>query len=62
MGRKDPRIDAIIAKSQPFAKPILTHLRKLVHQGCPEAEETLKWGMPHLEIPEEEMTRQRTIL
>jgi hypothetical protein len=47
VGRKDPRIDAIIAKSQPFARPILAHLRKLVHQGCPEAEETLKWGMPH---------------
>ncbi|MDB5047979.1 MAG: hypothetical protein JWO30_1050 [Fibrobacteres bacterium] len=47
MGKKDPRIDAIIAKSADFAKPILTHIRKLVHQGCPEAEETLKWGMPH---------------
>ncbi|MDB5103902.1 MAG: hypothetical protein JWP91_1591 [Fibrobacteres bacterium] len=47
MAGKDPRIDAFIAKSADFAKPILAHLRKLVHQGCPEAEETLKWGMPH---------------
>ncbi|MEO7424731.1 MAG: YdeI/OmpD-associated family protein [Fibrobacteria bacterium] len=46
MGRKDPRIDAAIAKSADFAKPILTHLRKLVHQACPDVEETVKWGMP----------------
>jgi uncharacterized protein YdeI (YjbR/CyaY-like superfamily) len=47
LGKSDPRIDAFIAKSADFAKPILGHLRKLVHRGCPEAEETLKWGMPH---------------
>lgn len=45
----DPRIDAYIAKSAPFAQPILEHLRALVHKGCPEATETLKWGMPHFE-------------
>jgi uncharacterized protein YdeI (YjbR/CyaY-like superfamily) len=43
---KDPRVDAYIAKSADFAKPILTHLRKLVHVACPEVEETLKWKMP----------------
>lgn len=47
MGKKDPRIDAYIAKSADFAKPILDHLRELVHAGCPEVEETLKWGVPH---------------
>jgi uncharacterized protein YdeI (YjbR/CyaY-like superfamily) len=47
MGKKDPRIDAYIAKAQPFARPILKHLRKLVHQGCPGVEETIKWGAPH---------------
>ena len=46
MGKKDARVDAYIAKSADFAKPILTRLRKLVHQACPEAEETIKWGMP----------------
>lgn len=46
MPKKDPRIDAVIAKSPDFAKPILTHLRKLVHQACPNAEENIKWGMP----------------
>ncbi|MEO6636632.1 MAG: YdeI/OmpD-associated family protein, partial [Ginsengibacter sp.] len=29
-----------------FAQPVLLHLRKLVHEACPEAEETVKWGMP----------------
>ena len=42
----DPRIDAYIARSAPFAQPILTRLRKLVHTACPEAGETIKWGMP----------------
>jgi hypothetical protein len=46
MGKKDPRIDAYIAKSAPFARPILKHLRRLVHTGCPDVEETLKWSMP----------------
>jgi uncharacterized protein YdeI (YjbR/CyaY-like superfamily) len=45
MGKKDKRIDALIEKAQPFAKPILKHLRKLVHEGNPEVEETIKWGM-----------------
>jgi uncharacterized protein YdeI (YjbR/CyaY-like superfamily) len=46
MGKEDPRIDAYIAKSAVFAQPILNHLRDLVHQGCPEVEEMLKWSMP----------------
>ncbi len=46
MGITDPRIDAFIDKSADFAKPILAHLRKLVHTGCPDAEEAIKWGMP----------------
>jgi len=49
MGRKDPRTDAYIAKSADFAKPILKHLRQLVHKGCPEVEETIKWSMPHFD-------------
>lgn len=47
MGKKDPRVDAYIAKAAPFAKPILAHLRKVVHVNCPDVEETLKWGAPH---------------
>jgi uncharacterized protein YdeI (YjbR/CyaY-like superfamily) len=49
MASKDPRIDAYIAKSADFAKPILKHLRKIVHAGCPKVEETLKWSMPHFD-------------
>lgn len=43
----DPRIDAYIADAAPFAQPILKHLRRIVHQGCPTATETVKWSMPH---------------
>jgi uncharacterized protein YdeI (YjbR/CyaY-like superfamily) len=43
---KDPRIDAYIAEAAPFARPILHHLRQLVHRGNPALEETIKWSMP----------------
>lgn len=46
---KDPRIDQYIEASAEFAKPILVHLRELVHQACPGVEETLKWGFPHFD-------------
>lgn len=46
MGTRDPRVDAYIARSAEFARPILTHLREVVHAACPEVEETLKWSMP----------------
>ena len=44
---EEAEIDAYIAKAQPFAKPILRHLRAVVHAACPDAEESIKWGMPH---------------
>jgi uncharacterized protein YdeI (YjbR/CyaY-like superfamily) len=47
MAKTDSRVDAYIAKSADFAKPILNHLRELAHTACPEVEETLKWAMPH---------------
>ena len=43
---RDPRIDAYIAKAQPFARPILEKVRERVHATLPEVEETIKWGMP----------------
>jgi uncharacterized protein YdeI (YjbR/CyaY-like superfamily) len=49
MPTKDPRIDAYIAKSADFARPILKKIRALVHAGCPEVVETIKWGSPHFE-------------
>jgi hypothetical protein len=45
----DSRVDAYIEKSAEFAKPILVHIRKLVHKACPEAVETMKWSMPHFD-------------
>ena len=47
MGKKDSRVDAYIKKSAEFSRPVMLHLRELVHQGCPAAEETIKWGVPH---------------
>lgn len=44
--KTDPRVDAYIAKQADFARPILTHLRAMLHEACPDGEETLKWGMP----------------
>jgi uncharacterized protein YdeI (YjbR/CyaY-like superfamily) len=46
MTKRDARVDAYIANSADFARPILTHLRDLVHRHCPQVEETLKWRMP----------------
>jgi uncharacterized protein YdeI (YjbR/CyaY-like superfamily) len=42
----DPRVDAYIAKAAPFAQPILTRLRTLVHRAVPGITEDIKWGMP----------------
>ena len=47
--QRDPRIDAYIAKSADFAKPILQYLRELVHEACPAIKENIKWGMPSFE-------------
>jgi uncharacterized protein YdeI (YjbR/CyaY-like superfamily) len=44
--KPDPRIDAYIAEAEPFARPILKHLRRLVRRACPEVEETMKWSSP----------------
>jgi len=49
MPMKDPRVDAYIAKAQPFAKPILIRFRQAVHAGCPDVVETLKWRVPSFE-------------
>jgi uncharacterized protein YdeI (YjbR/CyaY-like superfamily) len=46
MAFKNPKVDAYIDKSADFAKPILKHFRKVIHEACPEVTETIKWGMP----------------
>ncbi len=43
---RDPRVDAYIARAQPFARPILEHVRERVHEVLAQAEETLKWSAP----------------
>lgn len=46
MGKKDKKVDAYIAGQRPFARPVLKHLRKIVHAGCPDVEEAMKWSFP----------------
>jgi hypothetical protein len=47
MGTRNPRVDAYIAKSPEFSRPILEHLRDVVHAACPAVTEDIKWGAPH---------------
>jgi uncharacterized protein YdeI (YjbR/CyaY-like superfamily) len=47
MGNRDPRFDAYIDKAAPFARPILSHLREVVHAACPDVVEEIKWSSPH---------------
>jgi hypothetical protein len=49
MPTTDNRVDAYIKKAQPFAQPILTHLRKAVHAAVPDVQETMKWSSPHFD-------------
>ena len=49
MPKRDPRVDAYIRKSPPFAQPILTHIRKVVHAAVPGVQETMKWSSPHFD-------------
>ena len=47
---RDPRIDDYIARQADFARPILEHLRRVVREAAPAAEETIKWSMPHFTL------------
>src|SRR6476659_5112493 len=49
MAKVDPRVDEYIAKKPDFARPILTHIRKVVHSAVPDVQETIKWGAPAFE-------------
>jgi hypothetical protein len=42
----DARVDPHMAKAAPFAQPILTHIRGLLHQTLPNVEHAIKWSMP----------------
>ncbi|MEK6261027.1 MAG: YdeI/OmpD-associated family protein [Planctomycetota bacterium] len=39
-------VDAYIDDTPEFAQPILKRLRRLIHKGCPQIVETIKWGVP----------------
>ncbi|WP_316839697.1 YdeI/OmpD-associated family protein [Pedobacter gandavensis] len=49
MEKYDPRVDAYIDHAEEFAKPILTYIRAVVHEACPEIIETMKWSFPHFD-------------
>lgn len=44
---KVTNIDDYIAKAAPFAREILTEIRKTVNEYCPQAEEAIKWSFPN---------------
>lgn len=46
MPKRDPRVSEYIQECATFARPILKHLRKVIHDGGRGTEETIKWGMP----------------
>ncbi len=46
MATTDPRVDAYIAQAPDYAQPILRRVRALVHKGCPDVEEAIKWRNP----------------
>ncbi len=47
MAKLNSKVTEYIAKSADFAKPILNHLREIIHSTCPDVEEDIKWGTPH---------------
>lgn len=49
MGKRDPRVDAYIAKSADFARPILEFIRDAAHSAIPDVRETMKWSSPFFE-------------
>lgn len=47
MTQFNKKVNDYITKSESFAKPILEHLRQVIHDTCPEVQEDIKWGIPH---------------
>ena len=46
MRNTDQRVDEYIEGASPFARPIIKHLRGLIHDVCPDVHESIKWGFP----------------
>ena len=55
MGNRDKAVDSYILKAADFARPILLHIRELVHHACPQVEEKMKWSFPHFDYKGEMM-------
>ncbi|MBY2968134.1 hypothetical protein HF251_36800 [Rhizobium leguminosarum] len=51
----NPIVDAYAGQVADFAKPIVAHLRDLIHATCPEVAEEVKWGIPHFNYSGEVM-------
>src|SRR5437879_5647423 len=49
MKDRSREVDAYIAESAEFARPVLEKIRALFHEVCPQIEETMKWSFPHFE-------------
>lgn len=45
----DPKVTQYIENSEEFARPILNHLRELIHENCPDVVESIKWAIPHFD-------------
>ncbi|POH61161.1 YdeI/OmpD-associated family protein [Arthrobacter glacialis] len=45
----DAKVTQYIENSGDFARPILNHLRELIHKNCPEVVESVKWAIPHFD-------------
>ncbi len=55
MANKNKQVDSYIEKSADFAKPVMNHLRELIHRTCPDVEEKMKWSFPHFDYKDEMM-------
>jgi uncharacterized protein YdeI (YjbR/CyaY-like superfamily) len=51
----NPKVDDYMANAADFAKPVMAHLRKLLHKTCPGVIEEMKWGIPHFDYKGEMM-------
>lgn len=49
------KVDAYQDSVAEFAKQIMAHLRKLLHETCPGIVEEIKWGIPHFDYKGEMM-------
>jgi uncharacterized protein YdeI (YjbR/CyaY-like superfamily) len=45
----NPQVTAYLADCAEFARPIMNHLRQLLHATCPSVVEQIKWGILHFD-------------